>query len=66
MSLWNRKHEREVVAHDKASSVEVTALTRKSHATAEKANRDIQKLNRLLRADGITLKIHVASGGRHG
>lgn len=65
--FWRRKQiiEKEK-EHDRQSSIEVVALKKKTYRTAEQTNRDIDKLNRLLRADGITLKIHIASGGHGG
>jgi hypothetical protein len=49
------------------SYVEVLELKRKTHKAAEDTAKDIERLNRLLQADGITLEIHIATGaGRHG
>lgn len=48
------------------SGVEVLAL-HNAHKTADKTTRDIDKLNRLLKASsGITLKIHIATGSDNG
>lgn len=68
MSLfWKRRAHIEADSKTKeASSNEVTKLNRQTHQTADQANRDINKLNDLLRANGITLKIHIASGGHRG
>ena len=62
--FWNHKqHQRETEQHDVESTVEVVQLKEKAHMSANKADKDIQRLNKLLSANGITLKIHIASGG---
>lgn len=67
MSLFWKRSERVEAEKEaeKASSIEVVEIKRKAHKTAEQTNRDIKKLNDLLQANGITLKIHIATGGRH-
>lgn len=65
--LWHRhQHITDSLKEDKVSSVEVTKITRKGHQSAAKADKEIVKLNKLLKADGITLKIYIASRGHHG
>lgn len=54
----NHKHEQEV-------TIEVEAHKKRAIKTAEKAKANADQLNRLLRANGITLKIFIAAGGRH-
>lgn len=54
------------IKQDNASSQQVVQLKSQAHQTAAKADKDIQRLNSLLKANGITLKIHIASGGHHG
>jgi hypothetical protein len=56
---------KDVEEQDHESSVEVTEMKHKAHQTAVQADKDIKKLNRLLRANGITLKIYIAGGGHH-
>ena len=64
--LWYRqKHKEDHREEAEESSVKVTQITHKGHITAEKADEEIVKVNKLLKADGITLKIHIATGGRH-
>lgn len=65
--FWNRKQNIEIERkQDVESSVEVVALKQEGHKTAKEADAAIKRLNKLLRADGITLKIYIAAGGRHG
>lgn len=67
--LWfkKRKLEKDMQCdHDEQSAIEVVELKSKVHQSAERSKKDIDKLNRLLKANGITLKIHIATGGRHG
>lgn len=49
-----------------AASIEVIQIKREGHKAIDKANKEITKVNDLLKANGITLKIHIASGARHG
>jgi predicted ribonuclease YlaK len=64
MMFWHHKRETKATAeHDVVMSEEVEALKKKAHQSAEKASRDINKLNDLLRANGITLNISIATGG---
>lgn len=66
MTFWHHKQEKEDVAkHDVVLADEVEALKKRAHQSAEKADRDINKLNDLLRANGITLNISIATGGHH-
>ena len=51
---------------DRNSSAEIFRIKRKGHTTIDKADAEITKVNRLLKANGITLKIHIASGGHSG
>ena len=48
------------------SSIQVVALKSKAHMTAEQTQNSIDKLNKLLLADGITLKIHIATRSKRG
>ena len=63
---WNRKREKAQEQKQIDNSREVADLKHLTHVTAEKANKDIERLNKLLEAKGITLNIHRASGGHHG
>lgn len=64
--FWNRrKMAEEVAQHERQSSIEVVQLKKKSGQTTAQAHRDITRLNDLLKADGITLKIHIATRGGH-
>jgi hypothetical protein len=71
MWLFSRKRQKVLEVEQKhvkqtGSYLEVVELKRKTDAATNKAKRDIERLNRLLKADGITLKIHIAAGGgRH-
>lgn len=61
--LWFRnKSKHDVELHDIAADAEVQRLKTKQHAIATKADSDINKLNRLLEANGITFKIYKATG----
>lgn len=64
--FWNKKKmQRQLAQHEQQSSIEVLELKGKAHQSTTKAKRDIDKLNRLLKANGITLKIHIATNGEH-
>jgi hypothetical protein len=64
--IFNRKKSQaSTVRSDVTSSNEVERLKGKAHKTAERTNQDIEKLNSLLRANGITLNISIATGGHH-
>lgn len=65
MSLFGRKRQ-DVEKQDAEASREVRRLKAETHKTAMQADRDIRKLNSLLRANGITLQIYHATGGGHG
>lgn len=52
--------------HNDASFVEVVEMRRRLHQTTAQAKKEIDKVNSTFRANGITLKIHIASGGHHG
>lgn len=45
---------------------DIEKMKRKTHDSAAKADKNIKKLNDLLEANGITLKIYIATGGHHG
>lgn len=64
--FWHRKRTigREKLADEK-SSKEVNRMTKEVHQTAYKTNQDIKRLNDLLKSNGITFKIHIATGGKH-
>lgn len=62
--FWSRhKMEHEVEHHRKRSADEVKKLKRRTARSTGTAHRNIQNLNELLRANGITFNIHVATGG---
>ena len=66
--MWlikRRQHAmREEVAEQ--STIEVLEINRKVNQTANQTKKDVDRLNRLLKANGITLKIHIATrGGQH-
>ena len=66
--LWFKnklcKEDRE--SHEVNSTIEAIQLKKKTKKVAEKTTTDIDRLNKLLKANGITLKIHIAAGGHHG
>lgn len=69
MGWWHKLNRKEVREHQLAeqqSFVEVVQLKSKTHRSVKQADKSIQKLNKLLRADGITLKIYIARGGGRG
>lgn len=57
MKLWPRR------PHQNGTSKEVSKLQKKTHRSADKAEQDIQRLNELLKANGITFRIHIATKG---
>lgn len=62
--FWSRQQvQLEVAQHEKRSSIEVLDIKSKTHASTQQAKKDIDRLNRLLKANGITLKIHIATRG---
>lgn len=65
--FWNKKKvNQEVAEHERQSSIEVTELKGRVHQSTTQAKKDVDRLNKLLKANGITLKIHIASkGGGH-
>ena len=50
----------------KQSSIEVVELKSKTKKTTIQTQKDIDRINKLLKANGITLKIHIAAGGHNG
>lgn len=65
--FWRRRKTiEEDQERDKLSSIEVVEIKALAHQSATQTKKDIDKLNRLLKANGITLKIHIAThGGRN-
>lgn len=49
----------------KKSTTEVGRIKTTIHRKATESKKDIDRLNRLLRSNGITLRIHIATGGKH-
>lgn len=45
----------------KKAPTELDKVKRRTHRSADKADKDIQRLNTLLKANGITLKIYIAT-----
>lgn len=68
MSLfWKRKqHIAQEHALDDAVSLEVEKIKKPLHEVSKSATKSIKGVESTLRANGITLQIHVATGGRHG
>lgn len=67
MLLFNRKKSRvQTEKLDDKLSVDVENVKRETHQTIHSADLATKRLNRLLKANGITLKIHIAAGGNHG
>lgn len=67
MGLFFR-HNRTVkrtVSSDAAMSCAIDDLKSPMNETVDQASKDIRKLNALLRANGITLNISIATGGNH-
>ena len=64
MALFWHRHQsmKREAESDAATTVDVEELKEVAHQTAVQADKDIRKLNRLLKANGITLKIYHASG----
>jgi hypothetical protein len=58
MRLWKKPSKS---VNESLSSIEVVDIKRKSNATITQTNNDIKRLNKLLKANGITLKIHIAT-----
>jgi hypothetical protein len=50
----------------KDAQAQIDDIKAKFKKTSTKTKADVDRLNRLLEANGITLKIHIAAGGRHG
>ena len=66
---WTKKQKDIIVAteeHEQHSYIEVVELKKQAHQSITEADKHIKSLNALLRADGITLKIHIAAGGHRG
>jgi hypothetical protein len=64
--FFNRKKSnRETVLVDTASDVEIEAIKRETHKKIQTAAQATESLNSLLRANGITLNISIATGGHH-
>ena len=65
---WINKRKQATIKHEEIaeqSSIEVVALKRKTNKTAKQTSKNIDRLNKLLKANGITLKIHIATKGGH-
>lgn len=56
---------REESRKDLRAEVEVEALKRPGHVASKNATQSADKINKLLRANGITLKIHIATKGEN-
>jgi hypothetical protein len=65
--LWfkPKKVEIERVAHEEQSNIEVIKLKNKTKQSVVKTKKDIDRLNKLLKANGITLRIHIATKGNN-
>ena len=65
--FWKRKqHIQEEHDADEQSHIQVLELKRRADQTARQADREIKQVKSRLEANGITLRIHIASGGHHG
>jgi hypothetical protein len=62
--LFNRKKKTAMTADD-PTQAEVNELKKEVHKVTSKANEDIQRMNDLLTANGVTFRIHIAAGGKH-
>lgn len=62
MLFFNKKHEPITVETPK----EVVLAKTRAKKASEKASTNTKQLKELLLANGITLKIHIATGGKHG
>lgn len=66
MLLWFRRNKnKQDLERAKKVTIEVEAHKEKAVKIAQKAEKSTKELNKLLRANGITLKIYIAAGGRH-
>lgn len=54
---WNTK--------PSAPSKEAEKIKSQTHQQIRQTDKDIRRLNRLLEANGITLRIYIATGRRH-
>lgn len=62
--FFNRKQSnRSSVSSDATSSEKVEAITHETHQKIQQANNAAKNLNSLLKANGITLNISIATGG---
>lgn len=62
--FWKHKESAQKTARiDEGRSSEVEAIKLRAHNSAERADWQINRLNDLLRANGITLNISIATGG---
>lgn len=67
IQLWRSKRNlAEMYSQDKATNMKVKHFKNKAHRQIAETDQTAKKLNKLLRADGITLKIYIAKGGYSG
>lgn len=64
--FWNRTRKDEALDEAYSSAVRVGKVKFDAHRQIDKANAEITKVNRLLKANGITLTISKAMGNHHG
>lgn len=67
--LWFKKKKAAILEHEehkKQSSVEISQAKRQTTRRLNDINAANDRLKRLIDADGITLKIHIAAGGGRG
>lgn len=57
---------RKDVEQEVKAYIEVENLKKKTHKSSEEAKEATERLNKLLVQNGITLKIYIAAGGKHG
>lgn len=62
MNWFGRKKQQREIDTEQSSN-EVIAIKSRAKKTTQQTAKDIDRLNRLLKANGITLKIHIAAGG---
>lgn len=66
MAIFRRKRRDEAVVQEVVQDPVVEQHKRRTHTVVKKAQRSNDDLKALLLADGITLRIGIAAGGRHG
>lgn len=64
--MWFKRTKQERIEEAQHTSIEVLEIKSRTHQTANQTKREIDRLNRLLKNNGITLRIHIATHGGRG